>query len=484
MTGDQVEHHGYATLPHIALAVLTYWVAATAYSFLIAPKIPTTIPWMGYGKGWIAGVRNYFAVTKSKGWMLDGYEKYSRRDDVFVLPPTLGMMPEIVMPRSQLQWMFDQPDNVLSTREAHYDILQGAYSFVNPIILKDPYHEHVAHRNLVRNLNAIIPGIEEEVPKAVVDIYGTDTENWKTVDVMDSFMKMIPILTNRMLVGESLCRQRKYIDTVTAFTNDIVRTQAFMIIVPKALQPIVGRLLGLPDKYHYWLSSRFTLPVIKKRIADITKKDAGDPNYKDWKEPNDFFTWAYRTAQAEGRHDEMQPERIAKRIMPLNFASIHTTSLTAFEALIHILDAGPEIIRQLREEVHRIMQEEGGLTRQGLNRMHRLDSAIRESQRLSPIGLTFAHRKVVAKEGVVLPNGTHVPQGTILSGPWKSMASDTDIHERPNEYDPFRYSRPKEEYEAMSPEEKVNVDALKLKQSGIVTTSVHHLPFGHGRHAW
>jgi len=64
------------------------------------------------------------------------------------------------------------------------------------------------------------------------------------------------------------------------------------------------------------------------------------------------------------------------------------------------------------------------------------------------------------------------------------MDLDTDMTENPEEFDAFRYSRPREEYEAMSAEEKHNVDALKLKQTGLVTTGVNHLPFGHGRHAW
>ena len=86
--------------------------------------------------------------------------------------------------------MFDQPDNVLSVSEAHYDILHGDYSFIDPVILRDPYHEHVTHKNLTRNLNAIISDLIEEVPYAITDVYGTDTENWIKLDVMDSGKEM------------------------------------------------------------------------------------------------------------------------------------------------------------------------------------------------------------------------------------------------------------------------------------------------------
>ncbi|KAI4714171.1 hypothetical protein J4E89_001621 [Alternaria sp. Ai002NY15] len=482
-TSQEAEPHSLFTFSHVATAAITYLIVASAYHFLTAPSPPSNIPWMGYGKGWIADFRNFTALTKSKEWLLAGYNKYSRDGKIFVLPATLGMQAEIVMPQSQMRWMFDQPDSVLSAHQAHYDSLQGDYSFINPYILKDAYHEHVLHKSLFRNLTAIIPGLEEEVPRTIADVYGTDTENWKKLDVLESFMEMIPVLTNRMLLGESLCHEKKFLEAVLSYTKDVIRNQALMFLVPKALHPIVGTVLSLPVKYHYWLSSKFTIPMIKQRISDFEKKDAGDPEYKSWKEPNDFITWSYRVAQAEGRPEEMQPDRIAKRVLPVNFASIHTTSITAFETIVCILGCEPEVVEQLREEAHRIFQEEGSWTKNALSRMYRIDSAIRESQRSSPIGLTFVHRKVVAKEGVTTPEGVHLKCGTLFSCPWGAMALDTDMTENPEEFDAFRYSRPREEYEAMSAEEKQNVDALKLKQTGLVTTGVNHLPFGHGRHA-
>lgn len=472
------------TLPVFGAAILSYWFVATVYNFLRFPQPPRCIPWMGHGKGWIASFRNFTALTKSKEWLLAGYEQYSKKNRIFVLPATLGMQAEIVMPRTQLSWMFDQPDTVLSTSEAHYDFLQGEYSFVKPIILKDPYHEHVIHKSLVRNLNAVLPEIEEEVPYALEQVYGIDTNEYKKVEVLDSFMKMIPILTNRMVVGKPLCRERKFLDAALAFTNDAIRTQSLMCLFPKVLHPVIGNLLAMISKFHYSQASRYTIPLIKQRISDINKADSKDTDSKSEKIPSDFITWSYRTAQAEGRLDEMQPERIAQRIMPINFASIHTTSLTAYDTMINILSADPSVIESLREEAHRILQEEGGWTKQGLTRMHRIDSVIRESQRFAPIALTFVHRKVVAKEGITTPEGVHVAYGTLLSCPWTALAGDTDLHKDSSTFDPFRYSRPKEEFEAMSQEEKAAVDALKLKQTGLVTTGIHHLPFGHGRHAW
>ncbi|KAF2125560.1 cytochrome P450 [Dothidotthia symphoricarpi CBS 119687] len=468
----------------IALIVFsTFWVTATAYNYLRTTRLPPTIPCVGYGKGWIASLRNFFAVTRSKEWLMEGYEKYSKRDELFVLPAVLGMTAEVVIPRSQMGWMLEQPDSVLSTSGAHYELLQGEYAFVKPIILQDPYHEHVVHKNLVRNLNAIVPELEDEVIQNVNELFGMDTSEFKKMDVMESFMRLVPKITNRMVVGQPLCREKGLLDAVLSFTMDVIRTQLVLFLVPKTLHWVIGNLLGLASKYHYWKSSKFTLPLIKQRLQDIEKKNKGHPDYESWKAPNDFVTWSIQTALTEGRTDEADPRRIAMRMLPINFASIHTTSLTAFETMNHILAADPSVLEALRVEAQRILQEEGGWTKQGLARMHRMDSAIRESQRASPIALTFVQRRVSLKNGITTPEGYVLPYGTILSCPWTPVAFDDTIHEDPLKYDAFRYSRPKEAYDAMNADEKGKVDTLKLKQSGLVTTGDRHLPFGHGRHA-
>lgn len=430
-------------------------------------------------------MRNYIALSKSKEWVFTGYEKYSKNNKIFVLPPTLGMPAEVVFPRSQSRWLFDQPDSTISTNEAHYDILHGKYSFIESFILKDPYHEHVIHKNLVRNWTSVNSHISEEIPLSIDTVFGTDTGHYKKFDIMESFFQMIPSITNRMMVGPTICREQSYLDAVLSFTKDVIRTNMVMWLCPKAVHPIIGRLLGLASKYHYWISSRYTLPLIRTRFEELQKKDSGDSEYKDWNEPQDFITWSYRTAQAEGRPDEMEPVRVAKRILPLNFAAIHTTTITAYETLANIISTDPSVLEKLREEVYRVHHEEGGWTKQAFSRMHRLDSTIRESQRLAPIGLTFIHRKVMAKEGIVTPEGVHLEYGTLITCPWAPVAVDEEIHDKnATEFDAFRYSRAKEAYDAMSLDERHKANALALRQTGMVTTSDRHLAFGHGRHAW
>lgn len=487
---DEVNHHSllieHLSFTNVAITATISFVISIVVSFIRAPKYPESIPWAGYGKGWIAAFRNAIGFfAEETQWMQNGYDTYSKKDQSFVIPGGLGANAEVVIPRSQMQWMVDQPDHVLSTSAAHYDLLGGEYVFIKPFILGDAYHEHVVHKNMARNLNALIPDLNDEICRDVDEMFGLK-EEWTSFNLLNTLLAIIPKITNRMVVGEPLCRNQDYLNNMSGFTMDVIYGMMGLSLVPKILHPIVGPIYGLTSKYHYWQTSKHSMPLIKKRLEDIKKKDSGDPEYKDWKEPNDFITWTIRTAQAEGRRDECDATRIAMRICPINFASIHTTSFTGHNALLDILAADPSVLEDLREEATRIYREEGNQwSKSGLARMHRMDSAIRESQRFSGFAQTLVHRKVLALEGVTTPDGVYCPYGTTLSCPLKGVSFDTELVPGDvNKFDAFRFSREREVYEAKEAEERNASEALKLRQTGLVATSTRHFPFGHGRHAW
>ena len=353
--------------------------------------------------------------------------------------------------------------------------------------MEDPYHARVIHKSLARNLNDLIPAMEDEVQYSIDTVFGHDTETWKKVNVWESWFAIVPYITNRMLVGYPLCRNKEFLANCIHFTNDVIRNMFLIGLTPMVFRPIVGRLAALPNWWHWKKASKFSLPVVKKRLQDMQRKEAGNPEYDDWVEPEDFITWTVRTAKQDKNQIELQPEVISKRIMPLEFAATHTTSLTGHGVILDILSSDPALgyLDGIREEAARVLREEGGhWTKNGLARMFRLDSAIRESMRISNFAQTLVERKVVAPEGVTnKAEGWHVPYGGFFALNLHGIHHDNDLYENADEYDAFRFSRARENYEAKSQEEKGSEEGLRLKQLGMVTTGDAHLPFGHGRHA-
>lgn len=74
-------------------------------------------------------------------------------------------------------------------------------------------------------------------------------------------------------------------------------------------------------------------------------------------------------------------------------------------------------------------------------------------------------------QSVTLSDGTYIPKDTILVTPALATHCDEGNYRDPLVFDPFRYSRQKEQ------------DNSAVKHQ-FVTTSADYVAFGHGKHAW
>lgn len=455
----------------IASAVVAYWILSFAFSYLTGPRIPDSLPRVGKDKNPIQKFLQWPALIQ------DGYEKYSKKGMAFVMPGALGRTTEVIIPRKQMSWMLDLPDDKLSVAAAHRDQLRTDMNLL--FAGCDPYHENIIHRSLPRALNDIIPALQDQVQHSMDEIFGVG-EEWRSLKLWDTLFTLVAPLTNRMLVGQPLCNNKHYLSNATAYAHDVIRNMILMNLVPTIFAPIASRILGLANRYHYWQTAKHTIPLAKQRLADMA-----DP---DFKAPNDYLTWHIRIATADGRVDELNPKRMSERLLPLNFAAIHTTTLTGFNCLLNVLasDEKYDTLALLREEVERVFTEAGGVwTKAALGKLYRMDSALRESMRHSCFAVTQMQRKVVAKEGIYNEQlGFKLEYGTLLTCPELSTSRDAETYgENVGEFDPWRFSREREEYEKKGADEKREDEALRMAQKGMVTTGETHFPFGHGRHA-
>lgn len=271
----------------------------------------------------------------------------------------------------------------------------------------------------------------------------------------------------------------------------IASATVFLRFTPQWLKPVVGPIVTIPNRYHWGKTAKYTLPIIKDRLANF-KRRSQDPVFK-WEEPNDYVSWHITIATAEDRQDELTPDMISRRLMPLNFAAIHTTTLTITNILFDLIsaDSSQHFLEGIREEAERVLAEEGGQwTKAGLAKCHRADSAIRESMRISNFMTRGVMRKVMPDEGVEnKAEGWRAPKGAYIGLDVHSVQHDPEIYPNPETYDAFRFSRSKEEVEAQNMDNikhqsnKDNANVLKLKNAALITTSDTFLPFSHGRHA-
>lgn len=250
-----------------------------------------------------------------------------------------------------------------------------------------------------------------------------------------------------------------FLDAVIDFSNDVVKGVTMLTFVPSILQPIVGPLLPWPRR-----ARRRIYPIVKP-VLDERRKQLelyGD----DWADkPNDCLMWSMDVAREQGLgHPE---DLLVQSVLGLNFAALHTSTVSFTHALFH-LAASPEYMQPLREEVESVLKEEGGWTKAALGRMVKIDSFIKESQRLNGVsGISLFRR---ATKDLTLSDGTYVPAGTILTAIVASTHHDENNYENAGAFDPFRFSRLREQED----------DTTKHQY---VSTSGKDISFGHGRHA-
>lgn len=390
--------------------------------------------------------------------------------------------------------MLELPDHVLSAKEAHQDVLRNDYQFLG---VDDHFPIQTIHKHLARNIAGLIPSIQEEVHSALDAVLGKDTENWKSLNLWEAWLGIVPRVTNRVIVGAPLCRNQDFLSAQVAFADDVVRNSFLLDMFPRVLQPLVGPLLVLSNRWHWRKTHSLAEPLITQRIHDMARKGAAgsDPAHKGWRPPEDMITWLIRQAQTNGFANRLTADLLSKSILSVEFAAIHTTVLTGFNLFLDLLSSDPSLnyLDTIREETTRVFTEENNTwTKQSLARLPRTDSAIKESMRISHIARSLTHRKVVAPEGVTNPaEGWHAPYGASLMLDLGGTHTDPALYEDPDRYDAWRFSREKELYEARSSAATAadgkgadTEEGLRIKRLSMVTTSPEYLPFSHGRHAW
>ena len=123
-----------------------------------------------------------------------------------------------------------------------------------------------------------------------------------------------------------------------------------------------------------------------------------------------------------------------------------------------------------------------------MDKLHRLDSFIRETQRIDiirpslsasvhgcPVTNTVIQAGLprIARRPFTFSNGVTIPAGTMVAAPTSVIHVDEEIYSNPHKFDGFRFSGLHD-----------NDGNVTRTGNSAVSTSPDHLAFGLGRHAW
>ncbi|KAL5522640.1 hypothetical protein ACEPAG_8658 [Sanghuangporus baumii] len=454
-------------------------------------NVPTVGP-SGRLTSYLGAIR---LLIDARETLQEGYRKYS----TFKIPQLYGWLVVVNTPEL-IEEVRKAPDDKLSFIEATEDNLAVKYT-MGSLIYGNHYHVGLVRSQLTRNLEALYDEIYDEVVQAFEDninipqaIGGKPSHSeWVSVNAQDMVMKTIARTSNRAFVGLPTCRNEDYIDLIVRYTLDVIKGSLLINMVPDFLKTFVGEFLtSLPRSLNRGV--KHLRPVIEYRLAQAEKYGG-----KDWPgKSNDMLTWL----MDDGPENEKRDVRaLTQRILTINFASVHTSTLSFTHVLLH-LASRPEDIKSLREEAEQIVGAEGW-SRASIAKMRKVDSYIKEGLRVHGIALLTLERK--AMEEFTLSDGTVLPAGAHVTCNISSVHRDERYYANASEFDGFRFARSASGSDSDSGSGDAGVSKTTMKAEGkkneesetetradentgtatrdqMVSTSTEFLPFGHGRH--
>ncbi|KAH6985457.1 cytochrome P450 [Ilyonectria destructans] len=456
------------------LAPAVMLVAYLVYQIFIKPSGLPDLPILNAKEGdwfplWQATWRN---TRDFKAATLLAYEKY--RDQACIVP-LAGSGNMILLPASQTQFVIDQPYSVLSMHDKTIETLQTDYTIMEPSLIRNPLHNKIIVTTLTSQIGNLAPALAEETAWGLKHYWGTDTKEYREVCVYGTMRRIIGIVTNRIFVSLPTSRDPALLDAGMAYAQDVPVSSELLRLFPKPIRPLLSLAIMIPNRIHTNAFVKILRPLIEQRLKKYDERQA-DPDKKALKpEPNDFLQWSIKQAKESGNPSLWDPKTLAGRVLLLNFASIHTSSFAITGAILDLVSSKKEYIDELREEISSVLAEHGGQwNKRALAKMEKLDSAMRESQRVNSFVTVGLGRLVVAEKGLTTPDGVHIRKGLVTYVPGYAVHQDPKIYPEPEKYKPFRFSEKRADE---------NTEYVKRARQQWATTSNDYLAFGHGKDA-
>ncbi|KAL3426502.1 cytochrome p450 [Phlyctema vagabunda] len=437
------------------LAMLGLFIFALSPAFVSKKKYG--IPIVGYKSvfepAWFLRLR---FIRGSRSIIKQGYEKYR---DLFVIR-RWGTDVVIIGERKYLEEIRSKTKDSVRSVEPFLIDLAGDFFNQGQAFMESDLQNRVLQHKLTPNLVDLVPIMKSELGFAMQKELPDGAEDWVEVDLTHVFARTIARIVARIWIGPEECRNEEWLEATTDFTENIFLTGFILRFVPRFLRPVVAPFL---PTYRSILRSSANAHRIVGGLA--SKRSAGGSMKDGTAKPEDVLQWTMDLANEK----ELEEKNLAERILVLSLSAIHTTALTMAQALFDLC-AHPEHIETVRTELVDVLRAEGEWSKTTLQNFSKLDSLLKESQRLNSVFLLTFNRYLPIP--VTLSNGIHLPARTRIAVPQYAIINDAANVPGvdPSQYDPWRYSRLRE-------------DPKNAQKYFFAMTDSTHMAFGYGKYA-
>ncbi|KAH7885960.1 cytochrome P450 [Phlebopus sp. FC_14] len=400
---------------------------------------------------------SYFGAVKfifhAKNMIQEGYAQHKNG---FFRIPMMDRWVVVLTGKQLIEELRKIGDDKLSFDHAMQDLLQVKYTFGFEA-QTNPYHVTVIKHHLRRNLHEVFSEIYDEVVLTFDHLIPSHKNGWVKVQAYPAVMKATCRISNRIFVGLPICQSAQFEELQLKFALQVMLRASLVNFFPKLLHPIIGRLLiNTPSSLKRCMD--LLQPVVDERLRNTEQFGSNWPG-----RPNDLISWLVDVSKPEDRN----LRSICLRILVLNFASLHTSAQSFSHALLN-LASHPQYLQTLREEVKNVTDRRGW-TRESMGQLIKMESFLRESQRINGTSLLPVVRK--AMEDIRFSDGTTLPAGTHLAVASIPMYLDDEFYSNASTFDPLRFA----------PAQEVGEESREKHY--LSSTSLCNLAFGLGNRA-
>ncbi|KAF2187594.1 putative cytochrome P450 [Zopfia rhizophila CBS 207.26] len=389
-------------------------------------------------------ILNFIFAANAANVIEDGYKKFKNeafrlvRNDrsIFILPTCL------------LDELSRLPSTTASPHGALESDLLGEYTGLN-LILDSRLHHSIVQRKLTPRLGLLTPHLETELQSAFQDNFPA-CDDWTEFQPYQVFAKLSARLSARALVGPKLCRDPIWLDISVNYTENLFRT----IVILRLLPPWMHGLLCyfLPSYWHcqrYVQKAKAFLGPILRHL--LHKNDISSWSPHGAEDDSNVLRWLAETAKGRDR----DADTLAHVEVLLALASVHTTLLRMANVL-YDLTANPELFGELQAEIQAVSSNQDGWDQTSYSKLDKLDSVLRESQRMSPP--TILGMKRMFQQPHTFSNGIHIPKGTYVCLSTFAIENDPAHTTNPEVFDGLRSYRLRQQKESKAVQENKNND--------------------------
>ncbi|KAI0996593.1 Cytochrome P450 monooxygenase [Podosphaera aphanis] len=397
--------------------------------------------------------------------ILEGIEKCPDR------PFTVGSDPPLViLPKNAI----DQVKN-FKDEQASFSILISR-EFYNPVTKIENGVDvmvPVVKQDLTRHVASTLKFLQEEIVYALDKELGP-CEDWNSFSLYPTCAKIVSLLSGRVFVGRPLSRNQEWVDASINFTFQIVKVKNAIAKWPYWTRRFVAHRL---KECRDLMKLRERGAELLKPLVDMQLSKHGNEKLygDDGEEVGTVISWILA-------RKKLDIEDIVIYQQNLTFAAIHTTTFTVTQAILD-LATYPEYTQILLDEIRAVTKEDGyevaedgtsRLPKSSIPKLTKLDSFIKESQRMNPMTL-LSHSRFTLSE-VVLNSGYKIPADTRIALP--SWA----IHRDPSTLSAEGVTKPVSEFDGLR---YYNLRKIPGNENRFqfVSTAPDSLAFGHGNHA-